>query len=130
MCIRDSSDNRAAGELLNYSKQNISGNTFSGTFYVPENLQGVHASITDQKDKNPANAPAGATYLFIQGTTYGRQVAYYIYLGGNNTGDFNICLLYTSNQWNVPHDKRTCQPDSSSERLPAYSERILGLRGR
>ena len=84
------SDNRAAGELLNYSKQNISGNTFSGTFYVPENLQGVHASITDQKDKNPANAPAGATYLFIQGTTYGRQVAYYIYLGGNNTGDFNI----------------------------------------
>lgn len=76
--------------MINYSKQNISGNTFSGTFYVPENLQGVHASITDQKDKNPANAPAGATYLFIQGTTYGRQVAYYIYLGGNNTGDFNI----------------------------------------
>ena len=84
-------DNRAvANSMINYSKQNISGNTFSGTFYVPENLQGVHASITDQKDKNPANAPAGATYLFIQGTTYGRQVAYYIYLGGNNTGDFNI----------------------------------------
>ena len=83
-------DNRASGALLNFPKQNISGNTFSGTYYVPENLQGIHSTITDQKDKNPSNAPAGATYLYVQGTTYGRQVAYYIYLGGNNTGDFNI----------------------------------------
>ena len=83
-------DNRASGELLNFPKQNITGNTFSGTYYVPENLQGIHSTITDQKDKNPSNAPAGATYLYVQGTTYGRQVAYYIYLGGNNTGDFNV----------------------------------------
>ena len=84
-------DNRASsGGLVSFAKQNITGNTFSGTYYVPENLQGVKTSITDQKDKNPSNAPAGATYLYVQGTTYGRQVAYYIYLGGNNTGDFNI----------------------------------------
>ena len=83
-------DNRASGELLNFPKQNISGNTFSGTYYVPENLQGINAAIKDQKNKNPSNAPVGATYLYVQGTTYGRQVAYYIYLGGNNTGDFNI----------------------------------------
>ena len=83
-------DNRASGELLNFPKQNITGNTFSGTYYVPENLQGINAAIKDQKDKNPSNAPVGATYLYVQGTTYGRQVAYYIYLGGNNTGNFNV----------------------------------------
>lgn len=83
-------DNRASGELLNFPKQNITGNTFSGTYYVPENLQGINAAIKDQKDKNPSNAPVGATYLYVQGTTYGRQVAYYIYLGGNNIDDFNI----------------------------------------
>ena len=83
-------DNRTSGELLNFPKQNITGNTFSGTYYVPENLQGINAAIKDQKDKNPSNAPVGATYLYVQGTTYGRQVAYYIYLGGNNIDDFNI----------------------------------------
>lgn len=84
-------DNRASsGDLVSFTKQNITGSTFSGIYYVPENLQGVNAAIKDQKDKNPSNAPAGATYLYVQGTTYGRQVAYYIYLGGNNTGDFNI----------------------------------------
>lgn len=84
-------DNRASsGGLVSFAKQNITGSTFSGTYYVPENLQGIHSTITDQKDKNPSNAPAGATYLYVQGTTYGRQVAYYIYLGGNNTGDFNV----------------------------------------
>ena len=84
-------DNRASsGALVSFAKQNITGSTFSGTYYVPENLQGIHSTITDQKDKKPSNAPAGATYLYVQGTTYGRQVAYYIYLGGNNTGDFNV----------------------------------------
>ena len=83
-------DNRASRELLNFPKQNITGNTFSGTYYVPENLQGINAAIKDQKNKNPSNAPVGATYLYVQGTTYGRQVAYYIYLGGNNIDDFNI----------------------------------------
>lgn len=53
------SDNRAAeSALIDYAKRSVTGNAFSGTFYIPENLQGVNASITDQRDKSAANAPA------------------------------------------------------------------------
>ena len=62
-------DNRTSGELLNFPKQNITGNTFSGTYYVPENLQGINAAFKDQKDKHRSNAPVGATYVYVQGTT-------------------------------------------------------------
>ncbi len=85
--FRRQPDIRGIAEL---SKQNITGNTFSGTYYVPENLQGINAAIKRPERQNPSNAPVGATYLYVQGTTYGRQVAYYIYLGGNNIDDFNI----------------------------------------
>ena len=85
------SDNRAAeSALINYAKRSVTGNAFSGTFYIPENLQGVNASITDQRDKSAANAPAAATCLDIRAVAEGREIAYRIYPGANNTTDFNL----------------------------------------
>ena len=68
------SDNRAAeSALTDYAKRSVTGNAFSGTFYIPENLQGVNASITDQRDKSAANAPAAATCLDIRAVAEGRE---------------------------------------------------------
>ena len=70
------SDNRAAeSALIDYAKRSVTGNAFSGTFYIPENLQGVNASITDQRDKSAANAPAAATCLDIRAAAEGREIA-------------------------------------------------------
>ena len=85
------SDNRAAeSALIDYEKRSVTDNAFSGTFYIPENLQGVNASISDQRDKSAANAPAAATFLDIRAAAEGREIAYRIYPGANNTTDFNL----------------------------------------
>lgn len=59
-------------------------------FYILENAQGVNRSITDQRQKNRSNAPVRATYIHIQGFAEGKKVEYCIYLGENNTSDFNV----------------------------------------
>lgn len=84
-------ENHPGGEsVLDYSKQTLSGDSFSGNYYLLENLQGTNASISDAKAKNRANAPAGATYLHIEASYDGRKADYYIYPGANATNDFNI----------------------------------------
>ena len=67
------------------------------TWYLPENARGT-GSATNQWEKNASTAPAGqadyCTYLEITGfyLTDGlvEEVVYRIYLGGNNTNDFNL----------------------------------------
>ena len=61
-----------------------------GDCYLLPNMQGSVASITDQRQKNPDNAPANASYLLIRAVRGSKVLAYYIYLGGNNTSDFNV----------------------------------------
>ena len=61
-----------------------------GDCYLLPNMQGSVASITDQRQKNPDNAPANASYLLIRAVRGEKVLAYYIYLGGNNTSDFNV----------------------------------------
>ncbi len=67
----------------------ISGG-YSGTIYMFENGQGIVGSITDQKDKSPENAPPCATYVRILAQGPDRVLEYMVYLGANNTSDFNI----------------------------------------
>ena len=62
----------------------------SGVQYLFENPQGTVPSITDQRDKNADNAPACASYLMIRATRGSRILDYRIYLGENNTTDFNV----------------------------------------
>ena len=68
----------------------LSGQQAVGDCYLLSNMQGIVASITDQRQKNPDNAPANASYLLIRAVRGEKVLAYYIYLGGNNTSDFNV----------------------------------------
>ncbi len=64
--------------------------TYEATFYLPENRQGTVPSITDQRQKDSAHAPRYATYLLIRATRGDRILDYKVYLGENNTSDFNL----------------------------------------
>ena len=65
------------------------------SFYMYENRAGVESSITDQKNKVKANAPAtpadSAAYVVIYGKGTGySSLSWKIYLGANNTNNFNM----------------------------------------
>ena len=68
----------------------LSGRQAEGACYLLPNMQGIVASITDQRQKNPENAPANASYLLIRAVRGAKVLAYCVYLGGNNTSDFNV----------------------------------------
>ena len=68
----------------------LSGQQAAGNSYLLPNRQGTVSSITDQRQKNPENAPANASYLLIRAVRGAKVLAYYVYLGGNNTSDFNV----------------------------------------
>lgn len=63
---------------------------YSGVQYLFENPQGTVPSISDQRDKDAANAPAHATSLMIRAVRGSRILYYRVYLGQNNTDDFNV----------------------------------------
>ena len=62
----------------------------SGTRYMFPNCRGEVPSIATQDRKNRANAPANASYLRIRAQKAGAVLEYIIYLGANNTTDFNV----------------------------------------
>ncbi len=62
----------------------------SEIFYMFENRQGTVSSITDQRDKSPENAPDNATYVMIEAVGNKKILQYVVYLGENNTSDFNV----------------------------------------
>lgn len=62
----------------------------STSFYMYENRQGMNSSITEQKNKSEINAPLRASYLLISGAGPNYTINWRIYLGANNTSNFNI----------------------------------------
>lgn len=66
------------------------GDEASGACYMLPNLQGTNMSITEQRQKNRDNAPEHASYLLIRALRGGKVLAYRVYLGENNTSDFNV----------------------------------------
>lgn len=68
----------------------LTGQQGAGSYYMLPNLQGVNPSITDQKQKNADNAPACASWLLIRATRGSKVLAFSVYLGENNTTDFNV----------------------------------------
>lgn len=72
------------------SETTLSGTTVSGACYLLPNLQGTVPSITDQRQKSPEHAPEHASYLLIRAANGSRNLLYTVYLGGNNTSDFNV----------------------------------------
>lgn len=55
-----------------------------------ENCQGTNNAISNQKYKGRENAPVNSSYLHIKAETDNTLLDYYIYLGANNTTDFNV----------------------------------------
>ncbi len=86
--------------------ERIIGLPSSGSFtvYMPENLAGTVSSITNQRQRTAANAPANATYLLFEGEVTGatninwtvnrRKFEIVVYLGSNVTNDFNVRRNY------------------------------------
>ena len=72
------------------SETTLTGTSASGACYLLPNLQGTVPSITDQRQKSPEHAPEHASYLLIRAANGSRNLLYTVYLGGNNTSDFNV----------------------------------------
>ncbi len=66
------------------------GRKVTCTFYLLENCQGDVPSITTQQQKCAANAPRGATFVRIKAQQEGLQLTYDVYLGENNTSNFDV----------------------------------------
>lgn len=77
-------------DYMDCPETTLSGRSAAGTSYLLPNMQGVVPSITDQRQKNPDNAPENASYLLIRATRGTKALAYCVYLGENNTSDFNV----------------------------------------
>jgi len=60
------------------------------TFYMFENRRGVNSSIAAQNQKIKANAPDSATYVVINGEGSGFKATWKVYLGADNTANFNM----------------------------------------
>ena len=67
-----------------------SATAYTATYYLLENRQGQVTSIGTQQQKDETRAPQYATYIAITGEADGIKVVYRIYLGENNTTDFNV----------------------------------------
>ncbi|MFI3249326.1 MAG: DUF4906 domain-containing protein, partial [Rikenellaceae bacterium] len=79
----------ASSDLMTYDYRDCgNGSTFS--IYMLENLSGENTAITSEEQKTSDNAPSTAAYIEIEGTTSDSWVTYRIYLGENNTSDFNV----------------------------------------
>ena len=62
----------------------------SGLFYMLSNRRGENSTIKDQKQKN-ADAPENASFFRIRGRSGENKIVdYIVYLGANNTSDFNV----------------------------------------
>ena len=78
------------GDYTDCSETRLSGHSAAGTSYLLPNMQGEVPAITDQRQKNSDNAPENASYLLIRATRGAKALAYCVYLGENNTSDFNV----------------------------------------
>lgn len=63
---------------------------FSGVCYIFENMQGRVPGITSQADKSARNAPENASYLLVRAVRGTKVLSYSIYLGKNNTDNFDV----------------------------------------
>lgn len=81
---------RQDANYTNTSEVAVSGREASGVCYLLPNAQGTNPAITDQRQKNADNAPAHASYFLIQATRGERVLTYRVYLGENNTDNFDV----------------------------------------
>lgn len=83
--------------LTSLTAADVVGGRYVCTWYLPPNPQGVVGSITTQSDRYlyfnpPGQAPSDGSYinLWAKPESGNNNALYYLYLGRNNTNDFNI----------------------------------------
>ena len=81
---------QAAAGYTDTAERMLMGCKAAGMYYLLPNPQGSNPAITDQRQKNRDHAPRSASYLLIRATRAEKVLAYRIYLGENNTSDFNV----------------------------------------
>jgi hypothetical protein len=80
------------------SQSQITTSSINNTsFYMYENRAGTNTACTSSKLRNTTNAPANASYVDIYATGDGGlyNTTYRVYLGNNNTSDFNVNRNYS-----------------------------------
>ena len=80
----------APDDYTDCPERRVSGQQAAGDCYLLPNMQGTVPSITDQRAKNADNAPENASYLLIRAKRGDKILTYTVYLGENNTSDFNV----------------------------------------
>lgn len=86
----DAAPSSDSADYTDSPETTLTGTAASGACFLLPNLQGTVPSITDQRQKSPEHAPEHASYLLIRATNGSRNLLYTVYLGGNNTSDFNV----------------------------------------
>ena len=79
--------------IKSYPKLDVSSQTLkalSRSYYVLENMQGAVNSITSPRNRSARNAPNFATYLLLRVERNGKYIDYRIYLGENDTNNFDV----------------------------------------
>lgn len=129
----------AAGVVADMEKVlSATGTEYNATYYLLENRQGQVAGIGSQQQKDEAHAPEYATYIAVAGEADGIQIMYRIYLGENNTTDFNVVRnrVYNINarilgmntmDWRVSTAEVAVTPLAESYRPGASAAAILEL---
>lgn len=64
--------------------------SLSKSYYFMENMQGRNNAVTSPNGRIQANAPTYSTYLWIRIERNMKYIDYRVYLGENDTNDFNI----------------------------------------
>lgn len=116
------------GDVADMPPVEMSATTYTATYHLLENKQGQVTGIGSQQHKDQTRAPEYATYIAIVGEADGIQVVYRIYLGENNTTDFNVgrnrvynidarILGMNTVDWRVSTAELTVTPFAESYRL-------------
>lgn len=77
-------------DWTNSEKIKVNGVTVNHTIYMFENRRGINSSISKPGDKTSTYAPQYATYVDINGKVGAITANWKVYLGGNDSGNFNI----------------------------------------
>lgn len=68
----------------------LRGRQASMEYYLHPNPQGTNPAITDQRQKDAANAPVHASFLRLRAQRGDRILTYAVYLGENTTTNFDV----------------------------------------
>lgn len=92
-----------------------------GSFYLFENRAGENEGIHEEKYKCKETAPGNASYLHIKGQTNNKLLDYYIYLGENNTSDFNVIK---NRNYTIEINIKGFSDEDKRVEITSFSERI------